>query len=819
MRIERLELYGFKRLMTHNIKHLVYTPTSTHQLILGTNGSGKSSVLSELSPLPAHHSNFSKDGFKKITIRHRGVIYQCNSVFKHSEHSFVVDGEELNPGGGYQTQLTLVAQHFGIDKDIHELLTGEVRLSRLSANERRKWITRISRADYGFAMAEFNKLAGRFRDQQGALKHLRTRLAQEVHNLQSMQDVDGLAERAAKLREELNHLMLERIPNLPSLEAQKSKIRQLHENIELAAADFFRSIAYMPAGKTYLSNEDVQFDLQRLDANIQTEQSMLQRMGNEYSDMESMLNSVQVEAGVDLDNLPVLIQQTREQMTQVLADQRLFRELSGATEIQRDWKAIADEVLIVFRNLPDNKDRKYSREAVQNAQNEINRLQGQIDQATSKITQLSIKINLMEEAEESKCPSCQYVWKPGYSDAELTQNKQWRFEHGQVIDQCKVQIKELEAFIEECAGYTALYQRFRGFVQGYPRLQPLWDYILTNSLLLDNPKGQGGMFAAWERDLHLNVEHETLQKRLSHFEEVHERQTNMGDGAHFVKRMRTLQDEIEGATQHLLNQRRERESVDRFYRKLQQLQNIHQRMQNDYNEIERIRGVLLDSLRNEIIDETVMAHQLELGGITRRLSEKEGQEGIVRDLETSMAEVELDAKAWQVLVQLLSPKEGLIAEQLSSDIGCMVAQLNSVIGSIWTYDMTVLSCGLDTGELDYKFPVQFATSENVSPDVAKTSKGQCQVIDFAFQLTVMLYLDLTDYPLFLDEPGEGFDEAHRVKLMDFVKQLMDSNRHSQLFMISHYASSHGSFTNAEVLVLDSSNIAVPGVYNQHVVLG
>lgn len=819
MKIERFEVYGFKRLMLNNIKHLVYTPTSTHQLILGTNGSGKSSVLSELSPLPGHHSNFTKDGYKKVTILHRGVIYQCDSVFRHNKHSFVVDGEEQNPGGTAQAQLTLAMQHFGINKDIHELLTGEVRLSQLSATERRKWVTMISRADYNYAMGEFRRFAGRARDQQGALKHLRTRLAQEIHNLQSMQDVDGLAERAGKLREELNHLMLERIPSLPSLEAQKQKLQSLHASIETVAADYFRSIAYMPAGKTYRSNEDVQFDIQRLDAGIQSEQAMLQRMGNEYSDMESVINSVQVDVGMDLDALPALIAEVHTELAEALTAQQVFRELPSPSEIKRDWQAISEEVWAVFSALPHNADRKYSREAVDNAQSEINRQRGMIDQASGKINQLRNKIDLMEEAKESQCPSCKYVWKPGYSAQELEQLKQWVLDHVAVSDASRAKIKELEAFIEECSGYTELYSRFRGFVRGYPRLQPLWDHILTHQLLLDNPKSQRPVFLLWSTDLDHNVRQETLQKRLNHYQEVQERQSSIGDSAHFNKRMRTLQGEIEAATEHLLRQRSERDTVERFHRKLLQLQGMGQRMQNDYNEIERIRGVLLDSLRNEIIDETVMAHQLELGGITRRLSEKEGQQGIVADLESSMGEVEIDAKAWQVLTNLLSPNEGLIAEQLSSDIGCLVAQLNSIIGSIWSYDMTILSCGLDSGELDYKFPVQFAASDNQSPDVAKTSKGQRQVIDFAFQLTVMLYLELTDYPLFLDEPGEGFDEAHRVKLMDFVKQLMDSNRHSQLFMISHYASSHGSFTNAEVMVLDSTNIAVPGAYNQHVVLG
>lgn len=818
MKIDRLELYGFKRLMLNNIKHFVYTPSSPQQLILGTNGSGKSSILSELSPLPAHHSNYSKDGFKKITVSHLGRLYQLESIFKTGKHSFAVDGEELNPGGTYQSQLALVLQHFGIDKDIHELLTGEIRLSRMPAGERRKWITRISRADYTYAMNAFKRIAGRARDQQGALKHLKQRLAQEIHNLQAMQNEEGLEERAAKLREELNHLMLERIPNLPSLDAQRAKMRELFESIEALAREYFRNPAYVPRGKQYLSNDDVTFDLQRLDTNIHSSQAMIQRMGNEFADMQSVINSVQMDAGETMENLPELITKQQQELSRLIEAQEVFREMVSPSEIARDWQSVGDEVQMTFRQLPDNQDRRFSREAVTQAQEEIKSLENSIGVSTIRLNQVNNKIEAMNEAKELQCPSCTYVWRPGFSDEEMVQMQRHRQDHIGLISGARERIKHLEAFVEECGVHMEHYRRFRGYTHSYPRLQPLWDYILGNQLLLNNPKGNLSLFSQWARDLELNVQHEAGLKRLNHYYEVQDRQNAVGDTAHFTRRMRTLQVEIEEATTHLLQQREERGNVDRYFRKLQRLQETAHRMENDYIEIERIRSVLIDALRNEVIDSTVSAHQLELGGIMRRISEKEGQEGIIRDLETSKSEVELDAQSLSILVQALSPNEGLIAEQLASDIGCLVAQLNSIIGSIWTYDMTVLSCGLDSGELDYKFPVQFAASDNTSPDVSKTSKGQMQVIDFAFHLTVMLYLNLTDYPLFLDEPGEGFDEQHRVKLMDFVKQLMDMNRHSQLFMISHYASSHGSFTNAEVLVLDSSNISVPGSYNQHAVL-
>lgn len=93
-----------------------------------------------------------------------------------------------------------------------------------------------------------------------------------------------------------------------------------------------------------------------------------------------------------------------------------------------------------------------------------------------------------------------------------------------------------------------------------------------------------------------------------------------------------------------------------------------------------------------------------------------------------------------------------------------------------------------------------------------------EIVNLAFKLTGMLYLGLTDYPLYLDELGAAFDEQHRINVMNFVKQLMEVNQHSQMFLISHYAASWGVFTGAQVLVLDGSNIAIPQEYNKHAVL-
>jgi hypothetical protein len=186
-----------------------------------------------------------------------------------------------------------------------------------------------------------------------------------------------------------------------------------------------------------------------------------------------------------------------------------------------------------------------------------------------------------------------------------------------------------------------------------------------------------------------------------------------------------------------------------------------------------------------------------------------------------MMDHELTNKKWEtykILAKILSPVDGLIAEQLIGFIKAFTDHMNTLIGNVWEYDLNIVPCGLESGELDYKFPIHVKSEANRVPDVAKGSTGQCEIIDFAFKLIVMFYLRLTDYPLYLDELGHSFDERHRTNVMNFVKDLVETKGFSQVFMISHYASSHGSFTNAEVLVMDAANITVPMRHNQHVTM-
>ena len=75
MIIKKLILSGYNRLLNTGISEINIVPQNKITLIIGTNGSGKSSLLKELTPLPAISQEYSKTGFKYVEIEHDNKFF------------------------------------------------------------------------------------------------------------------------------------------------------------------------------------------------------------------------------------------------------------------------------------------------------------------------------------------------------------------------------------------------------------------------------------------------------------------------------------------------------------------------------------------------------------------------------------------------------------------------------------------------------------------------------------------------------------------------------------------------------------------------
>lgn len=813
MYIEKLELKGFTRITLNTIDHIVYTPTAPVQVIIGTNGCGKSSLLSELSPLPAVPSEYSNGGFKKIWITHDGRSYYLESVFKSSaHHSFVCDGEELNLGHTGKVQYELVLQHFGWSDELHELLTGRTKFTNMPPSKRRDWITRLASVDYSYATKVYNRLVTAERDTQGVLRHTSNRLSQETQKLKSLVVIDGVDERIAQLRLEVNALLTSLDPKAGDAQQLYNSLHRIEREIRTVAQAIMERNVTVPSDTAYVDLQDVTDHLESLRRNHDSAKQLLDRCTAEYADLDALATDLG-QVGDELpENLDVVIEQARDELERQRGDLIQFKTIEHPHQVHQANAQILDQLVTLFTELPDNTDNQFTRERMDALYEQIRQLQGRIDQAGTRLVQINHRRSVIETARASTCPSCGYVWREGYSEQELAELSRWEQEHQANLTRDRATCDELRTQIARIEEVLAMYARLRGFMNSYPILKPLWDHLLSERLHAQQPSNAVGLFTRWATDVVTSSRIADLQARLDQLTLMQTRQAD-GNYNHLAQRREALTRDIESFTLDLRTLKQRIAEVERFRASAVGVLELRGKLEELGQSKRQSLEALVSATRNTSINRIVYQHQDELATIQRQASERQAVEGIVNDLEMTRQHATLRQKAYALLAEAISPTEGLIADDMAAFIQCLVDQMNSIIEAIWTYDLLIQPCSMESGELNYKFPLY---SSNMVKDVALGSDSQIDVVNFAFRLAVMLYLNISDVPLFMDEPAITFDEQHRINMMTFVKQLMDSHQHPQLFMVSHYSASHGSFSNAQTLVLSAFNIATPEHYNDHV---
>lgn len=817
MKIISLELIGYKMFKLARTHRLVYKPTAKQQLILGTNGSGKSSLLSELSPLPAKHADFRPGGKKVIKIEHGTSFYELTSLQSGNKHSFVVDGVELNEGRTYQVQLRLVKDHFRYTPKIHELLTGQILFTELRPVERREWITELSGTDWTFALGEFNKLKSKARDAQGAFRHQQSRLATETEALSLITDSEEIRIRADQLKSELNQLLMDYVPNTPSHAEITSKLNSLFSDISNRAQIALSKIPdYIYSGQyTTLSQFDER--IQELRSNIELQRFTLERSTRDYNDLESILGSFGEGKLENVENIDNEIAQITNHVEGLKSKSRTF-VLSNAKAILHEGDAALSELHSIMTTIPDNSDGRYGRVAVDAKSAHLTTMQNWIDKASRQLANAHERLAHLKGTHSTECPKCQYIWKVGVSQSEVEALEDLLLKLPERLEKAREEVKATQTYLEEAEAYARVWGRFRTLSNFHVRLAPLFNHILDHDLLVNRPNENLSIIMRWRHDVDLAVELDDWEERLSQLLQIKKAQEQFGSSVKITERMAALEKEISDVAPRIaeLNQSLQEEQR----RKSDALAHIDRMnlIDNDLLGFTKMLDTAIVSIKNELLDGQMSSRHLELSAIQKKLSDRDTLAGIVNDLRAECERLEVKSKALNLMVSALSPTEGIIADRLRDAIFSVIEQMNTVIASVWSHELRILECGFEGGDLDYKFPVVVESPEDVTGDISRCSKGQKEMINIAFKLTAMLYMGFLEYPLFLDEPGEGFDEEHRNQIMSLVRQMLDSGHYSQLFMVSHIATSHGAFLDAQTLVLDSTNITVPGVFNDHATL-
>lgn len=829
MKITSITLQGFKRMQLNQVASFTMTPTELIQLILGTNGSGKSSLIAELTPMPASTSDYFKDGSKTIRYSHRGHDYVLTSTFIGGpKHSFVKDGEELNDGRTGAVQKELVRQEFGITQEIHDLLRGEEVFCAMAPVRRREWFTKLCDTSYDYAISVFKKLQSKKRDIEGALKLARKRLVAEQAKVISEAEEEKLTREVRALSEELNLLQTLRAPvERPSAEYFDELDHGMRE-LEQLSQRLLRMRVYAPAQQPAADTEELLRSIEGFRRDAAVAQELVSAAVKEHDKVKETVQVLQRTGAAGLEALQARRAQLLQQMGQVQNRRKLQLECHNVELSVAAFHSVRQILQDLFALLPENSDRRYSQARQQELTEQVLILRDQRAREERALGELGKRNQHMETHRASgamKCPNCLHQWHLGYSESEHSELQSLIARADEALKARTKVIEQLEAEVTAIREYGELYRNYIRTTQAYPILEPLWTYLAENNYVTHTPLTAPTVLHQYEYDLQCETETAQLGEQLQQTDNHIREAEQVGDAnlAEQTLKLAELDFQIEVLTTRISQAQQSLHEYSAYRKQLLDAQELSNRVAKLREDLQHANSQRIEMLRREMLGSCIRQVQHLLVRKEETLSAVTLQKGIVADLQSNIAVLTVEEQAAEALVRELSPTNGLIAEGLLGFIHTYVAQMNSLIRRIWTYPLVVHDCSVvdgDGAELDYKFPLMAQTKDNTAPDIKQGSAGMQEIVNLAFKVVAMQYLGLGESPLYLDEFGKTFDEAHRSQAMQVIRNLMEQKSFTQLFIVSHYASSYGTLANAEICVLCPTNISVPvhTKYNQHVVM-
>ncbi|WDS62221.1 SbcCD protein, subunit C [Pseudomonas phage D6] len=829
MYLQLVQLKRYKRLMLSNIQSLEWTPTKNLMVIIGSNGSGKSSLLDELSPLPSHHSQFDKNGSKTVHCLHKNARYVLTSVYDKGtgHHSFLRNDIELNEGGTYQIQLDLCKQEFGLQQDIQDLITGRTKFSQLPVNKRRDWLTRASPVDLGYAFNLLSKVNDAARAEKNVIDHMTKRLANENIDMLDDSEISRMRQERQRLTDRVNTLFLHRNPGTK----QRFKdVGHANDELVLIQVEAKRLLRMHPRLNDRVRVADKgeynQIVNQRL-ANVQASQAVIDRLLEE-------LETVRATTPAQIDKIsPEEIQELRDRLAHHMAivEERsaMVKAYQGQIPLCRTGlfgdqlarlEDAFDRVYTVVMTIPNNEDGDLSTANAQARKVQLAESKQKLRSVEEFISETMRRIATLKGCDHVQCPNCQHTFVPGVDPTDIPRLEEKLRRASEAEKMFQNEIRGIEEWLERFTEYAGYVQQFQQINRDHRDFQQVWEWMATDQRLFRLPKQISSEVVYWHDaqramiDSEIQLEHaKQIEARLKVIEAI-----DFDAAGYMLQRAAVLESEI---NDKLLAQQSTRDAIEAYIHSGNEVDSFIGQVERLLNRYQEWRDKALQHsewLLDKAFESEIDATHQQLAHVGNRLREAERRDTEIRLLEETVADAADAHTDFQLLAKALSPKGGLIGQYMLGFLQGVTKLVNTVIDDVWTYPMEVLPSKIDRDDLDYKFPLNVGNGAVEPTDIDMGSDSQKEIVNFAFRVALLKFMGFDDYPLMLDEFGRTFDEQHRVNLVPFIGRLIELGQYQQIFYISHFQSTHGAFNQAEFVVLDPTNVTVPEQYNKNMVI-
>ena len=859
MKITYANLRGFKRFHLNKITEFEAEFHAPVTVICGLSGTGKTSLLKELNPLPSVRTDYEKDGRKEIHLTHDGHLYQAISDFTNrvSPHSFVMDGVELNQGHTTDVQMELVAQHFGLTPAIRDLIYNKTEVCSLTKANRKALFMSINPLDLSLIIPAFKTAMSDFKDCKANLQLLYSRKSE----LESKMIQPEILEQHLKTKEELNNQLLEIDKILYMLEQHIRSLKVKYaDDLNYRQQCVNSNRPLLPGNeilqqcKTVLSKITKWSDIPRGDEFIQAQANLkatqeqlkakkldiaatIKTLAQEIDEYHKHLENA---AGRPISRIEDELKTLEEQLQkyQHLPSNPIPYQL---LDQYRNMLTTLSELLYVFR---DSEVKMLEPEILRSQLQQQQQLTQQVTEVTYQLQQLTQLIteekteldkhtsqaSIPEDCTSSIC-GLKILFQQRLSKVQLS--------YQQHVEQ---QTKLSQQLTELTQTRDNLVRKLTPYVKNdlLNRYQTLLTCLKSDIYL---------NWRKWDEELLSLVQTQPfkivqeLQELIDGSLAAHEQQQLLQQKQKLTTELEVLMSTSGASLDFLTSKLKEKES--QLTEKLSQLDDISHNLDNvdalcasylEYStaltDITKLQASYQQGERALVIAQAI-TYWSSLG---RKFTEAKSLIAEdLRKLETIVQEqqvlrktyksetlglisgIEEDKKIYDLIAQALSPNSGFPHKSMVRYLNALINNVNYFLSQIWTYKLRLLPISQDVN-LDYGFKIE--VSNDVTPDISLLSEGQTEIVNLVWVLTILLQMKmLNKIPLYADELGRAFDATHRFKLLGFLNQLIDSKYIEQMFLVSHYSVFTTGFTDSDVICLSPDQTTdLPQGVNEHVKL-
>lgn len=803
--ITYLLLRNFKRFPLRDLEVFEHQFTSKILMITGPNGSGKSSLFNELTPLPSDKNNFNPQGYKEIHIKSDKHIYKLISDFTDgTSFSFIVDGEELNQSNNVTAQKDLVYQHFKITPAIHDLLVGKENFTDLSLLSRKKLFSSITHLNIDKVLENYNSLKEELKNNELVLKTQTSLLKSEESKLLDNSRLDTLKETQDRTREFIDFLLDMR----SELTVHRSDYQQedmcrlvksYQDKIESMITKSFPSIVVYPAK-----------DLPRYKLNFS---SQLAATTNQLSNLYNQIESKQEELKILLLNQQSSLTSLLDKQTELVSKKNNYlNSLVFLKDTLTSHQDLSSSIYFLETTLPDilrviplNPDRQYTKEAYEKLLSIKQQALETLTDLISKERTLTKELDTLKTTDDTvSCPNCNHTW----SLKDLPQAIEHTHKHLSEVLRQKLQVQETikstDKTIEDFTNYFNLYRQYSNARNStHTQLRSFWEHIDQDRLVFTQPTKIITLVSQLNHELinldevnKINRELDQITKNITVLSNI--KDNNIESVQNAISELEMIVDDLQSYKEYLNTTLKNIESIEVFYQQLEHLQNTLQ------SSITNLHSANLSFTTNALLD----AITVDLSKSKVILIETQNQLNQYNNIQYTInkhtkviEDIQSNIKVLTIILDELSPKNGLIAKSVSSFLNVIISNVNTTLSNIWEYKMVLKPINVENEALNYKFKVEVEDKLTIA-DIDGISRGMKEAVNWAFKIVLYKLLGLEGTPFFADELASNLDKTHTDKLMNLMHQLSLSDKYSQIFLITHKENLQ-FLRDCETLSLDS----------------